>query len=178
MYREWLRRQYAAFHARLLALIEEGAPQEVQVAAVAALLEGVRGREGSGRCDNSLLGAAVAALVTSRAAAPDAISYLISTFLPCADVRWEPLLLRLFASRCSIVAGVRGGSLGPKICMLPGSTRCDPWPRQPTRTRVRQLAAPLLQRIAMMLEKNAGRPGCMPARQLQRWRVAAYPWTT
>ena len=54
---------------------------------MAALLEGVRGHEGSGSFDNHLLAAAVTALVSSRDAAPDAISYLITTFMPYADVR-------------------------------------------------------------------------------------------
>ncbi len=58
---------------------------------MAALLEGVRGREGSGACDNHLLAAAVAALVTSRAAAADAVSYLITSYLPHADVRFYTL---------------------------------------------------------------------------------------
>ena len=58
---------------------------------MAALLEGVRGREGSGAFDNHLLAAAVAALVSSRAAAADAVSYFITAFLPYADVRFYTL---------------------------------------------------------------------------------------
>lgn len=62
-------------------------PSALQVAATAALLEAVRGEEGSGRVDNDLLAATVSALVCSKLAAADAISYFITTFLPHADVR-------------------------------------------------------------------------------------------
>ena len=58
------------------------------MAAVAALLEGARGKEGSGRIDNHILAATVSALICSRLAATDAISYFITAFLPYADVRY------------------------------------------------------------------------------------------
>ena len=49
-------------------------------------MEGVRGCEGSGSFQNQLYGRVVEALLCSNAAA-DALSYLITAFLTCADVR-------------------------------------------------------------------------------------------
>jgi hypothetical protein len=57
------------------------------VAALAALMEGVRHHENSGAFDAELLGRTGEALVCSGAASPDALSFLITKYLPLADVR-------------------------------------------------------------------------------------------
>lgn len=59
----------------------------LQVAAVAALMEGVRGYERSGTFEMHLYSRTVQALVASRGAAAEALSYLITAFLPNVDVR-------------------------------------------------------------------------------------------
>lgn len=60
----------------------------LKVAAVAALMETVRGYEGSGKFNNHMYDQVAQALLGSSRAAPDALSYLITQFLPYADVRW------------------------------------------------------------------------------------------
>ena len=59
----------------------------LKVAAVAALMEGVRGYEGSGKFNNHMYDRVVEALLGNSGAAPEALSYLITQFLQYADVR-------------------------------------------------------------------------------------------
>lgn len=61
---------------------------QFKVAAMAALMEGVRSYEGSGMFNNHMYDRVVEALLGHSAAAPEALSYLITQFLPYADVRW------------------------------------------------------------------------------------------
>ncbi len=58
-----------------------------KVAAVAALMEGARGCEGSGKFNNHMYERLVEALLGNSGAATEALSYLITQFLPFADVR-------------------------------------------------------------------------------------------
>ncbi|KAK9824409.1 hypothetical protein WJX72_010079 [[Myrmecia] bisecta] len=87
---QWRLRQYLLYQQRLLALLQQKAPAEVQVAALSALLEAVR-EEKIGVFGNRLYLQVLAAIVRSRHASAEVMGLLATKYLPCADVRYYTL---------------------------------------------------------------------------------------
>lgn len=97
VYSAWLRRQYASAIAALLAIISSDADPRVQVSALSALMEFVRGRK-AGVLDNEVFAKVATAALTREGVAPEVLGALIEKFTAHADVRYH--FLRTISRVC------------------------------------------------------------------------------
>lgn len=92
VYRQWVRRQYAAYVATLLGFLtspRHGA--SVQVSVTSALMEAVRCEGGVGIFANSLYARLLTTVVTSPTVKPEVFTLLFNKYFQFADVRYYSL---------------------------------------------------------------------------------------